>query len=47
MDKTIDFKPFVFESDVHLRYESGLPVMGVQKCTRTILVEQNIKGCEG
>jgi hypothetical protein len=47
MDKTIDFKPFVFESDVHLRYESGLPVMGVQKCKRTIIVEQNIKGCEG
>lgn len=47
MSDTIEFKPFVFESDVHLRYEHGVPVMGVQKCKRTIVVEQNINGCDG
>lgn len=38
---------FVFESNEHQRYEYGSPVMGLQKCLRTIVVETNKNGCEG
>lgn len=38
---------FVFESNEHQRYEYGSPVMGLQKCLRTIVVETNKSGCEG
>lgn len=38
---------FVFESNEHQRYEYGSPVMGLQKCLRTIVVEANKNGCEG
>lgn len=38
---------FVFESNEHQRYEYGSPVMGLQKCLRTIVVEANKSGCEG
>ena len=40
-------KPFVFESNIHQRYENGEPKMGLQKCLRTIRVEKNIDGCPG
>lgn len=40
-------KPFVFESNIHQRYENGEPKMGLQKCLRTIRVEKNIDGCSG
>lgn len=38
---------FVFKSNEHQRYEYGSPVMGLQKCLRTIVVETNKNGCEG
>ena len=38
---------FVFESNEHQRYEYESPVMGLQKCLRTIVVETNKNGCEG
>ena len=38
---------FVFESNEHQRYEYGSPVMGLQRCLRTIVVETNKSGCEG
>lgn len=41
------FKPFVFESNQHQRYENDEPVLGVQVCPRTIKVEENINGCDG
>lgn len=41
------FKPFVFESNQHQRYENNNPVQGIQKCPRTIIVEKNINGCSG
>ena len=38
---------FVFKSNEHQRYEYESPVMGLQKCLRTIVVEANKNGCEG
>ncbi len=38
---------FVFQSNEHQRYEYESPVMGLQKCLRTIVVESNKNGCEG
>ena len=38
---------FVFKSNEHQRYEYESPVMGLQKCLRTIVVETNKSGCEG
>ena len=38
---------FVFKSNEHQRYEYESPVMGLQKCLRTIVVETNKNGCEG
>ena len=38
---------FVFKSNEHQRYEYETPVMGLQKCFRTIVVETNKNGCEG
>lgn len=40
-------KPFVFKSDCHQRYEHGQPVMGLQKCGRTVRVQENTDGCQG
>lgn len=40
-------EPFVFKSNCHQRYENGQPVMGLQKCMRTVSVEKNTKGCKG
>jgi len=37
----------VFRSNEHQRYESGIPVMGLQKCLRTIQIEVNKEGCQG
>lgn len=39
--------PFVFQSSSHQRYENNVPVLGLQKCLRTISVEKNINGCRG
>lgn len=44
---TNEFRPFVFRSTCHQRYESIIPVMGLQQCTRTVSVEKNINGCSG
>lgn len=38
---------FVFKSNEHQRYEYEFPIMGLQKCYRTIVVEANKNGCEG
>ena len=38
---------FVFKSNEHQRYENESPVMRLQKCLRTIVVETNKNGCEG
>lgn len=38
---------FIFQSNEHQRYENETPVMGLQKCYRTIKVEVNKNGCEG
>lgn len=38
---------FVFKSNEHQRYEYESPVLGLQKCLRTIVVEANKNGCEG
>ena len=38
---------FIFKSNEHQRYEYGEPVMGIQKCLRTIKVEVNKNGCAG
>jgi len=37
----------VFHSHSHLRYESGIPVNGIQTCNRDIVIEKNINGCNG
>ena len=37
----------IFRSNEHQRYESGVPVMGLQKCLRTIQIEVNKEGCQG
>lgn len=42
-----EFKPFVFRSTCHQRYENIMPVRGLQHCVRTITVEKNISGCSG
>jgi len=33
-----------FVSNSHLRYENGIPVMGIQYCQRTIKVEEKTIG---
>ena len=38
---------FVYKSNEHQRYEYETPVMGPQKCLRTIIVELNKNGCDG
>lgn len=40
-------KILIFRSNEHQRYESGIPVMGLQKCLRTIQIEVNNEGCQG
>lgn len=40
-------KILIFRSNEHQRYESGIPVMGLQKCLRTIRIEVNNEGCQG
>jgi hypothetical protein len=40
-------KPFVFKSTRHQRFEHGNPVMGMQYCGRTLLLENNMTGCPG
>ena len=44
-DNKDSFKPFVFRSDSHQRYQNGSPVMGLQECIRTVRVEKNTNGC--
>lgn len=39
--------PFTFHSNQHQRYENQVPVGGLQKCGRTIIVEKNTHGCQG
>jgi hypothetical protein len=39
-------KILIFRSNEHQRYESGIPVMGLQKCLRTIQIEVNNEGCQ-
>lgn len=39
--------PFVFQSTSHQRYENNVPVLGLQKCLRTVTVEKNTNGCRG
>lgn len=41
------FKPFVFKSTCHQRFENSHEVMGLQKCVRTVSVEKNTNGCRG
>lgn len=43
----IEFKPFVFKSTCHQRYENIIPVKGLQRCLRTVSVEKNVNGCSG
>ncbi|MDE7025883.1 MAG: hypothetical protein K2O88_08410 [Paramuribaculum sp.] len=38
---------FTFHSSQHQRYQSGIPVMGLQTCGRTVKVEKNVRGCSG
>ena len=40
-------EPFVFESNIHQRYQNENPVMGLQECLRTVRVEKNTNGCPG
>ena len=42
-----EFKPFVFRSTSHQRYENIMPVRGLQQCLRTVSVEKNVNGCSG
>ena len=42
-----EFKPFVFRSTCHQRYENIMPVRGLQQCLRTVSVEKNVNGCSG
>lgn len=42
-----EVQPFTFYSDYHQRFESNLPVHGLQKCIRTINLVKNTKGCPG
>lgn len=42
-----EFKSFTFKSDCHQRYESGIPVQGLQECGRTVSVVKNTDGCPG
>ena len=35
------FYPFTFKSDCHQRYESNIPVQGLQQCGRTVSVISN------
>lgn len=44
---TLSVQPFTFKSTSHQRYEDGVPVLGLQKCIRTISVEKNTNGCKG
>ena len=39
--------PFIFKSNNHQRYENGHPIMGLQKCMRTVSVVKNTDGCQG
>ncbi len=39
--------PFTFNSNCHQRYENEVPVMGLQKCSRTVSVVKNTSGCPG
>lgn len=41
------FKPFMFSSDCHQRFESNIPVQGLQECGRTVSVIENTNGCPG
>lgn len=41
------FYPFTFKSDCHQRYESNIPVQGLQQCGRTVSVINNTNGCPG
>lgn len=36
-----------FQSHSHQRYENGIPVHGLQTCNRTVVIEDNLHGCEG
>lgn len=42
-----EFKPFVFKSTSHQRFENGTPITDLAECLRTIVVEKNIDGCTG
>lgn len=46
-ERTSSIEPFVFKSNCHQRYENNQPVMGLQECIRTVIVEKNIDGCRG
>ena len=36
-----------FLSTSHLRFESGIPVRGIQECNRELCIEKNTNGCQG
>ncbi|MBQ6277984.1 MAG: hypothetical protein IJK62_14910 [Bacteroidales bacterium] len=41
------FTSGTFTSTRHQRYESGVPVMGLQNCNRSVKIEKNINGHPG
>lgn len=47
IERQNSIEPFVYESNIHQRYENGDPVRGLQECLRTISVEKNTNGCPG
>lgn len=47
IEQETGIKPFTFCSDCHQRFESNIPVLGLQKCVRTISIIKNTEGCPG
>lgn len=47
IERQNSIEPFVYESNIHQRYENGDPVRDLQECLRTISVEKNTNGCPG
>ena len=40
-------KNISFLSNLHQRYENGIPINEIQKSNRTINIEENSDGCQG
>lgn len=47
IQNTQTMEPFTFKSNCHQRYENNVPVNGLQKCIRSIIVVKNTNGCSG